>query len=215
MSVPLAVIGGSGFGRDVLDVVEAQNRAGEHERIDIVGFVDDAPSERALKRMANRGVDWLGGFERWLVEGGREVRYLIGIADTAVRARMDADLAAAGFETTQAVHPAADMGFGVVLGEGAVVFSGAVLGNEIEVGRHALLNMGSIVGHDSVVGDYVTLNPRATISGCCRVEDRVLLGVGSVVLQGLTVGAGATVGGMACVVRDVPPGLTVKGVPAK
>jgi FlaA1/EpsC-like NDP-sugar epimerase len=34
------------------------------------------------------------------------------------------------------------------------------------------------------------------------------------ILQGLTVGPAAVVGAAACVVRDVPAGLTVKGVPA-
>ncbi len=35
------------------------------------------------------------------------------------------------------------------------------------------------------------------------------------VLPGLRVGAGATVGAGACVVRDVPPESVVKGVPAR
>ena len=53
------------------------------------------------------------------------------------------------------------------------------------------------------------------ISGDVRVESRTLIGAGAVVLQGLTVGTGATVGAAACVTRDVPTGATVKGVPAR
>ena len=46
-------------------------------------------------------------------------------------------------------------------------------------------------------------------------ERIVVVGAGSVVLQGLTVGADATVGAAACVTRDVLPAATVVGVPAR
>ena len=42
-----------------------------------------------------------------------------------------------------------------------------------------------------------------------------MIGANAVVLQGLSVGPGATVGAGACVVRDVPADVTVKGVPAR
>ncbi|MDX6239468.1 MAG: hypothetical protein QOG10_4283, partial [Kribbellaceae bacterium] len=63
--------------------------------------------------------------------------------------------------------------------------------------------------------DYATLNPAASLSGHCLIEDEVLMGAQSCVLQGLTVGRGAVVGAAACVVHDVPAGVTVKGVPAR
>ncbi len=47
------------------------------------------------------------------------------------------------------------------------------------------------------------------------IEDGASLGSGSVILGGVTVGANAIVGAGAVVTRDVPPGGTVAGVPAK
>ncbi len=45
--------------------------------------------------------------------------------------------------------------------------------------------------------------------------ERVLVGAGSVILQGRQVGVGATVAAAACVTRDVAEGVTVGGVPAR
>ncbi len=71
------------------------------------------------------------------------------------------------------------------------------------------------MGHDCVFDDHVSVNPLAAVSGEVRLESGVLIGTTAAVLQGLRVGRDATVGAGACVVRDVPAGAVVKGVPAR
>jgi acetyltransferase-like isoleucine patch superfamily enzyme len=85
----------------------------------------------------------------------------------------------------------------------------------VSLGRHVHVNQGVTIGHDTVVGDYATLNPASAVSGSCLIEEEVLVGAQSCILQCLTIGRGAIVGAAACVVRDVPAGATVKGVPAR
>jgi acetyltransferase-like isoleucine patch superfamily enzyme len=48
-----------------------------------------------------------------------------------------------------------------------------------------------------------------------RIDDGAWLGAGAVILPGVTVGRDAIVGAGAVVTRDVPPGETVTGVPAR
>lgn len=52
-------------------------------------------------------------------------------------------------------------------------------------------------------------------TGPIDIGDRVFVGQRAVVLGGVRIGAGATVGAGAVVTRDVPPGATVAGVPAR
>jgi acetyltransferase-like isoleucine patch superfamily enzyme len=61
----------------------------------------------------------------------------------------------------------------------------------------------------------VTVLPGANVAGAVRLGDDVLVGAGSVILQGLAVGEGAVVGAGAVVTRDVPAGAVVVGSPAR
>src|SRR5437764_1188882 len=47
------------------------------------------------------------------------------------------------------------------------------------------------------------------------IEDDVWIGIGAIVLKGVRIGKGATVGAGTVLTRDVPPGALVAGNPAK
>jgi len=47
------------------------------------------------------------------------------------------------------------------------------------------------------------------------IEDDVWIGIGAIILKGVTIGAGARIGAGAVVTRDIPPGITVFGNPAR
>lgn len=214
MSEPVVVVGAGGFGREVLDVIDACN-AVSTDRYDLVGVLDDAPSTENLALLAGRGAKFLGCLDSWLTVPDPRVGYLIGIGSPGVRREIDRRLRSAGLRPVTLVHPTVVTGHDVELAPGVVVCAGVVMTNNIRVGRHTHLNLCTTVGHDASIGDYVTVNPSVNVSGCCVIEDDVLLGVGSIVLQGLTVHRGATVGAAACAVRDVPAETVVKGVPAR
>jgi carbonic anhydrase/acetyltransferase-like protein (isoleucine patch superfamily) len=66
------------------------------------------------------------------------------------------------------------------------------------------------------IGDSVTIGHSAVIHGC-TIEDRCLIGMGAILLNGVRVGTGSIVAAGALVPEGtiIPPGSMVMGVPAK
>lgn len=86
---------------------------------------------------------------------------------------------------------------------------------ETRVGRGTKVDKYAHVGHNTRVGEDTIVTAAVILCGKSRVGARVWLGVGSLVREGTAVHDEAFVGMGAVVVRDVPAGVTVAGVPAR
>ncbi len=102
---------------------------------------------------------------------------------------------------------------------GIEIHPGAVIGKRFFI-DHA---MGVVVGETAIIGDDVTLYQGVTLGGMARnkgkrhptLEDGVIVGAGAQVLGPITIGAGARIGANAVVLKDVEPGTTMVGIPAR
>ena len=207
VSTPLVIIGAGGFGREVLDVVEAHNAL--DGRWDFLGFVDDGSPDMGL--LDRRAAKLLGPVA---VMADIDARYVIGIGSGAARRSIDEKMTALGRTPATLVHPAATLGSDVELGPGCIVCAQAGITTHVRLGRHADVHVGSAVGHDTVLEPYASVFPGASVGGNVLLESGATVGTGAAIIQGLVVGRDATVGAGAAVVRDVPAGATVVGVPA-
>jgi len=105
------------------------------------------------------------------------------------------------FFTGIEIHPGARIGRRVFIDHGM----GVVIGETAEVGDDVLIYMGVVLGGTAL--ERVKRHP--------TIGNRVVIGSGASVLGPITVGDGAKVGAGAVVVRSVPPGATVVGVPGR
>jgi serine O-acetyltransferase len=105
------------------------------------------------------------------------------------------------FLTAIEIHPAAQIGLRFFIDHG----SGAVIGETAIIGDDVTLYHGVTLGGTSL--DPGKRHP--TIGNC------VVIGSGAQVLGPITVGDGARIGANAVVLRDVAPGVTMVGIPAK
>jgi carbonic anhydrase/acetyltransferase-like protein (isoleucine patch superfamily) len=113
----------------------------------------------------------------------------------------------------------------VVLGDEASVWMACVLRgdvNHIRVGARSNLQDGTIVhvqrqpSHPTLIGADVTVGHRALLHGC-TIRDRVLIGMGAIVLNGADIGEDSIVAAGTLVVEGatIPPRSLVMGSPGK
>lgn len=99
------------------------------------------------------------------------------------------------------IHPAAEIGRRLFIDHG----DGVVIGETAEIGDDVLLYHGVTLG-----GDSMRREKRHPTLG-----DGVSVGANATLLGDITVGEAATVGAGSVAVDDVPPSMTVAGVPAE
>ncbi len=105
------------------------------------------------------------------------------------------------FLTTVDIHPGAQIGRGVFI-------------------DHAT---GVVIGETAIVKDNVLIYQQVTLGGVSlshgkrhpTVEENVIIGAGAKVLGNITIGRDSKIGANSVVIKDVPPGCTAVGVPAK
>ncbi len=122
------------------------------------------------------------------------------------------------------IAPSADVIGDVEIGEESSVWFGVVIRgdvNFVRVGARTNIQDLSVLHvtrltHPLIIGNEVTVGHHVTLHGC-TVKDRVLIGMGAVILDGAMVGADSIVGAGALVTQgmEVPSGSLVLGHPAK
>ena len=203
----LVVVGAGGMGREMFEVLQLANAL--ESRFELLGFLDDDPPQSDLLDAYG---PVLGGTER-LVELGAS--FMLGFGQPSVRRRFDEIGRAAALESPVIVEQTSIVRSTAVLGPGTHVGTMALINSWCKIGRQVRVGFSALVAHDSVVGDYVNVRQGALVSGGVTIGDDAVIGAGAIVLENLTIGAGATVGAGAIVTRDVKPGETVVGNPAR
>lgn len=214
MSQPVyAVFGASGFGREVLPLARAQlKRTGIAD--DRLVFVDDNPAETMLNHHK------VLTYREFLDLPASSRHVVLAIANGVIRERLAQRCAEDGVHSWSVMAANALTMDDVHLGEGAILCPFVTLTANIRIGRHFHANLYSYVAHDCVIGDFVTFAPAVKCNGNIVVEDHAYIGTGAIIKQGkpgqpLVIGRGAVVGMGAVVTKDVAPGTTVIGNPAK
>ena len=104
-------------------------------------------------------------------------------------------------------------------------FTGIEIHPGATIGRRFFIDhgMGVVIGETAEIGDDCTLYHGVTLGGTSwrqgkrhpTLERGVVVGAGAKILGPIIIGEGAKIGSNAVVVKDVPPGATAVGIPAR
>lgn len=206
----LVILGGGRNVLDMLDIVEASNRA--KSVWTVAGILDDS---------RERGSEYLG----YPVLGPlataadlHDCMFASAIWNEQVFRRLHVILGSTGLDASRfatLTHPCSSVSTRAVLGRGVVVNAGVSIAGGVDIGDLVSLGPGCIIGHDSKIDSYSAIAAGAVISGAVHVERNCYVGSGAMIRQRLTVGQGALIGLGAVVIEDVSTMTTVVGNPAR
>jgi len=196
------ILGEGGQGRDVLDALLAAGRT-------VAGVFDNGNPPLPP------GVPLLGKLDEWTEQIRPGVEFMPGMGNSTERCEIAAAVFARGGQLASAIHPNAVISPGAKVGTGVFIAAGCVIAPEAVIGDLSFLNANCSIDHDCELGVAVQLSPGVTFPGGVKVGDSAFVGAGAVVLPGKRIGVGAVVGAGSVVTKDVPPGVTVAGNPAR
>ncbi len=199
----LIIMGAGDLGKDVAWLVERINE--KNSEWNLLGFTEKGDMKQF------QGYPVLGTDD--VIENYEDVYVVCALANTAVRERIINTLPSNARVATL-IDPSAVIHRSAKIGEGSMIFAGAMVGIEAKVGKQCVILYNAAVNHDVELGDYTTVYPNATISGRCRIGKYCEIGTGASIIQHVSVCDNVRIGVGAAVFTNIKyPGTTV-GNPA-
>ena len=204
----IVIIGAGGVGREVSLIIQQINEL--EPTWNLLGFIDDNTDNWG--KIIN-GYSVIGGIDS-LEFLSNDTYIVIAIANYEVKKKI-VNKVNNKFKFATTVHPKVWILDYMTVGQGTIIYEGAILTANIEIGNHVIISPKCGVGHDSIIKDYVSLLWNVNVSGNDLIEEGVMMGSGSTVIQGKKIGKGSIIGAGAVVVNDIESFSTAVGVPAK
>lgn len=203
----IVLLGGGEHAKVLAEAIQLQP-----ERWRLIAVVDPNNSALAMRRKVRAFRD-----DREVLPLLDGCRLILGVGQRRadqVRQRIVERLEPHGARWATLIHPAATISPSASIEEGTAVLAGAIVQADARIGRHVVVNTAAVIEHDVTVEDFAMVAPGVLIGGGACVSANAFLGIGCRIRDHARIGHAATVAMGAVVVRDVPDGACVSGVPA-
>jgi sugar O-acyltransferase (sialic acid O-acetyltransferase NeuD family) len=205
----MIVAGAKGLAKELLEIFARRNELTNLYFFDNVSA--DAPEELFGRFQVLRTFDQV----REIFKKSGDRSFALGLGNPMLRHKLANEFSKIGGTLTSVISPTAEIGtFGISIGAGSCILSGAVITSSVHIGRGCLINPNTTISHDSALGNFVELSPGVNVTGNCTIGDFSFIGSNAVVLPKIKIGKNVIVGAGAVVTRDVADNSLVAGVPA-
>lgn len=159
------------------------------------------------------------GLDAWLLQRGTSDNLYCAVAVGGPRGEDRLSLMkllkTRGLTPISLIHRTAFVAYNATVGEGCQILAQSAVCTDVQLGRSSIINTGASVDHDCKIGDGAHIAPGARLAGEITVGASAFIGAGAVILPRLSIGEGAVIGAGAVVTKNVAPGATMIGNPAR
>jgi len=136
--------------------------------------------------------------------------FAAGSGDNRLRRKL-----AAGRKMETIIAKDATVGYMAKIGEGSFLGAGSFVGSEVLLHEGVIVNTHAIVEHNSEIGGYCNIAPGAIILGQCILGENVFVGAGAKIKNNVWICSDVVIGMGAVVLGDITEPGTYVGCPAR
>ena len=202
----IVVVSGGGHAKVVISILR------KLKEYQIIGYTDIEDKGKIFD------VSYLGNDEEFLKKNENIKYAAIGIGQIKkykLRKKIIENYLINGFDFPVIISPDAIVNEQVEIGKGTVVMDGVVINTGTKIGEFCIINTKSSIDHECCISDYIHIAPGTTLSGTVEILDNTLIGIGSIILQGKTIGKNCIVGAASVITKSFDDNLLICGNPAK
>ncbi|MEH6595628.1 MAG: acetyltransferase [Colwellia polaris] len=199
----LVIIGAGGHG---LVVADCALSLGYYNNII---FLDDCLD----KLNANSHWQVSGPTANW-VNYRENADFIVAIGSNTIRAKLIAQLVAKQCHLATLIHPTAFVSQHSSISYGVVIFANAVVNIGARIDEGCIINTAATIDHDCHIQAYCHISPGVNIAGGVKVGKLSWLGIGSAVVEYITIAPNTQSGAGAVITKSTQSNQLYMGVPA-
>lgn len=179
---------------------------------EVTGFYDD--NEALQGHVINKIV--VKGTVQNAIENEKDCSVFVPIGSNSIRVNLLKQFEAKGFDVPSFVHPKTNIHESVNVGNAVYILPGTNIMPLSTISNYVMISMGVNIAHHTIVEKGTFISQGVNVGASLTIKSMSFIGISSTIMTGVcVVGAEATVGAGAVVIKDVPDNAVVAGVPAK
>lgn len=141
--------------------------------------------------------------------------FFVAIGSNESRKKLVLEILNKKYSVVNLIHPSSIISSSINIGKGIVIMAGVVINADTKIHDGVILNTSSTVDHDCIIESFVHISPGVHIAGTVHIGNSTWIGIGSSVINDITIETNCIVGAGSIVVKNLKQSGKYFGVPAK